>query len=61
MVGTYFTVRDKETDRKHSEHNTMEKAQATVAYLEDLETGALKKPVMSRNNKYKGKGMHSRL
>ena len=54
-IGTYYTVRDKETDKKHSEHSTMEKANNVVAYLEDIETGALTKPVVSRVSKYMGK------
>jgi hypothetical protein len=57
MVGTYYTVRDKETDKKHSEHSTHDKAKAQLAFLDGIEKGTVKSFGKSRLSRYKGKNM----
>lgn len=51
-VGTYYSVVNKDTGRKYSEHTTKEKATAQLKLLESREDGSTKVPI-SRTVKYK--------
>ena len=52
-VGTYYSVVNKDTGKKHSEHSTLENAKAQMRLLEGIEHGTIKQP-MSSTRKYKG-------
>ncbi len=51
-VGTYYSVVNKDTGKKHSEHSTHENAKKQLALLEGIEHGTIKHP-QSRTRKYK--------
>lgn len=56
-VGTYYSVVNKDTGKKHSEHSTHANALAQLRLLEGIEHGTIKNPGMGRVRKYKAIGM----
>lgn len=53
-VGTYYTVRNKDTGKKFSEHSTENSAKAQLRLLENADKGNTKLPISS-TVKYKGR------
>lgn len=51
-VGTYYSVVNKDTGKKHSEHSTKENADRQLALLEGIEKGTIKAPTKSRTARY---------
>lgn len=51
-VGTYYTVQNKDTGKKYSEHSTHDNAKKQLALLEGIEHGTIKPSGISRTRKY---------